>query len=232
MNFGFADLHPRSSPVHLEPEDEFHRYPLQLYHHLAHRIDWVNADVLEVSCGRGGGASYIMRYFKPATCLGVDFASRSVEFCRRQYRTPGLTFEHGNAEDLRFADDSFDIVLNVEASLYYPDIDRFFRHVKRILRPGGHFLYADLRFEHEEAAWLEKVHSIGLEVIHAEDITGNVLRALELDRERRIRLVQDYVPAFLQRELYYLSGLVRNEPTSTPQLPDRRYLSFVLRKPS
>lgn len=232
MNFGFADLHPRSSPVHLEPEDEFHRYPLQLYHHLAHRIDWVNADVLEVSCGRGGGASYIMRYFKPATCLGVDFASRSVEFCRRQYRTPGLTFEHGNAEDLRFADDSFDIVLNVEASLYYPDIDRFFRHVKRILRPGGHFLYADLRFEHEEAAWLEKVHSIGLEVIHAEDITGNVLRALELDRERRIRLVQDYVPAFLQRELYYLSGLVRNEPTSTPQLPARRYRSFVLRKPS
>ena len=231
MNFGFADLNPGASPIPLAPQDEIHRYPLQLYHHLAHRIDWANANVLEVSCGRGGGASYIMRYFKPVTCLGVDFASRSVDFCRQQYNIPGLTFERGNAEDLWFADGSFDVVLNVEASLYYPDIDRFFCHVKRILAPGGHFLYADLRFEEEDAAWLEKIYSIGLEVIHAEEITRNVLKALELDRERRIQLVQSYVPTFLQREFYYLGGLVRHRPKSTPQLPKRRYRSFILRKP-
>lgn len=114
--------------------------------------------------------------------------------------------------------------------MYYPDLDRFFAHVKRILKPGGHFLYADLRYEEEETAWLEKIHSIGLEVIHAGDITGNVLRALELDRERRIRLVDKYVPAFLRSELYYMAGLVRHAPNSTPRLPNRRYRSFVLRK--
>jgi len=71
---------------------------------------------------------------------------------------------------------------------------------------------------------------ISLVVIHAEDITVNVLKALELDRERRIRLVDTYAPALLRNELYFLIGLVRHAPKSTPQLPNRRYRSFILRK--
>ena len=230
MNFGYADIDPGSLPLALAPQDEPDRYSLQLYDHLARRIDWTNARVLEVSCGRGGGAAYIMRYYKPAAYTGVDFSSNSLEFCRSHHRIPGLTFEHGNAENLRFADASFDVVLNVEASLYYPRIDRFFGHIKRILKPGGHFLYADLRFEEEQAAWLDKIHASGLELIHAGDITANVLKALELDRERRIRLVDTHAPAFLRNELYFLIGLVRHAPKSTPQLPNRRYRSFILRK--
>ena len=52
---------------------------------------------------------------------------------------------HGNAESLPFADESFDAVINVEASHGYPDFPRFLAEVARVLRPGGHFLYADFR---------------------------------------------------------------------------------------
>lgn len=228
MNFGYAD--PDSEPILLEPPDEAHRYPLQLYHQLAQKIDWTNADILEVSSGRGGGASYIMRRFKPRSYHGVDLSANAVAFCRSHHAIPGLTFERGSAEDLRFSDDSFDAVVNVEASLYYPHLHKFFHHVRRVLKTGGHFLYTDLRFMEEEKAWLEAVRSMGLKVIFAEDITGRVLKGLALDRERRIEVINTYSPAALRKHFYSLAGVVPHPSMEPPQLANRRYWSFVLRK--
>ena len=147
MNFGYTAHHQGHEPIPLAKEEEIHRYPLQLYHHVARHIDWKNTDALEVSSGRGGGASFIMRYFKPRSYTGVDFSTRAVEFCRSHYKMDGLKFHHGNAEALTFPDNSFDVVVNVEASLYYPNITRFYEHVKRVLKPNGYFLYTDLRYE-------------------------------------------------------------------------------------
>ena len=56
MNFGYSSHHKGNEPLPLEIEDEIHRYPLQLYHHVAKSIDWSGRDALEVSSGRGGGA--------------------------------------------------------------------------------------------------------------------------------------------------------------------------------
>ena len=139
MNFGYTAHHQGQEPLPLKPEDEIHRYPLQMYYHVAKGVDWTNADALEVSSGRGGGADFIARHFKPRSYTGVDFSWKAIEFCRAHHRLPGLTFVHGNAEDLKFPDESFDIVLNVEASLYYPNLMKFFQHVRRVLRRGGAF---------------------------------------------------------------------------------------------
>ena len=51
----------------------------------------------------------------------------------------------GDAQNLPFPDESFDAVINVEASHIYPNFERFLGEVARVLRPGGHFLYADFR---------------------------------------------------------------------------------------
>ena len=58
---------------------------------------------------------------------------------------PGLAFEVGDAERMPFPDASFDAVVNVESSHCYPSMPAFLSEVRRVLRPGGHFLYADLR---------------------------------------------------------------------------------------
>ena len=56
MNFGFADLDDRVSPIKLEPSEEPERYSLQLYDRVAGAVNLHGLDVLDVSCGRGGGA--------------------------------------------------------------------------------------------------------------------------------------------------------------------------------
>ncbi len=231
MNFGYA-AHPHGNePMPLDPEDEIHRYPMQLYHHVAERIDWKNAEALEVSSGRGGGASFIVRHFKPKSYTGVDFSSRAIEFCREQYsHLSELKFQHGNAEDLTFPDNSFDVVVNVEASLYYPNLTKFFAHVRRVLKPNGYFLYTDLRYEEKISTWHSQIKAMGLKVIHEEDITENVLKAMELDRDRRVALVDKYVPRLLRKPFYHFAGLKPNSPDALPHLDNRRYWYFLLQK--
>jgi len=230
MNFGYA-THPAGRElIPLPPEDEKHRYPLQLYYHIAKSIDWQGRDALEVSSGRGGGAHFIMRHFKPRSYTGMDFSSRAIDFCRETYSVDGLQFRHGNAEALPFPDNSFDIVVNVEASLYYPNIARFFEHVKRVLKPQGYFLYTDLRYEEKVAVWHAQLKKIGLKLIHEEEITDNVLKAMALDRERRHELVNRYIPAILRRQFYHFAGLAPGSPEATPHLDNRRYWYFVLQK--
>lgn len=142
----------------------------------------------------------------------------------------GLDFQHGNAEDLHFPDASFDVVLNVEASLYYPNIKKFFQHVHRVLKPGGHFLYTDLRYEEKVPEWHAQIEEMGLKLIKEEDITENVLKAMELDRERRIHLVNTYIPFILRKQFYHFAGLDLDSPNSVPHLERRRYWYFVLQK--
>jgi len=230
MNFGYTTHYKENDQPPLEAEDEIHRYPLQLYHHVAKSIKWNNVDALEVSSGRGGGAHFIMRYFRPKSYTGVDFSTRAIKFCRSHYNIDGLKFHQGNAESLTFPDNSFDVVVNVEASLYYPNITKFFEHVKRVLRQDGYFLYTDLRYEEKVAIWHAQLKNMGLKLVKEEEITENVLKAMELDRERRMQLVDKYVPAILRKQFYHFAGLTPDSPNGLPHLDNRRYWYFVLQK--
>jgi len=230
MNFGYHADHQGHEPISLPAEDEKHRYPLQLYYHVARSIDWDGRDVLEVSSGRGGGAHFIMRHFKPRSYTGVDFSTRAIEFCRENYSIDGLKFQHGNAEALPFPDNSFDVVVNVEASLYYPHITRFFEHVKRVLKPNGYFLYTDLRYREKVAIWHAQLRNMGLKLIREEEITDNVLKAMELDQEHRIEMVDKHIPVILRRQFYHFAGLAPESPKALPHLDNRKYWYFVLQK--
>jgi SAM-dependent methyltransferase len=230
LNFGYTAQHKENEVLPLAPEEEMHRYPTQLYHHVAKSISWENVDALEVSSGRGGGASFVMRHFKPKSYTGVDFSTRAIKFCRSHYKLKGLNFHYGNAESLTYPDNSFDVVMNVEASLYYPNIKKFFEHVKRILKPNGYFLYTDLRYEEKVQIWRAQLKNMGLKLIKEEDITDNVLKAMEMDRERRMQLVDNYIPAFLRKPFYHFAGLTPDSPNGLPHLDNRRYWYFILQK--
>ncbi len=207
MNYGYH----AAEPLELQPRDEEHRYSIQLYHRVASAVELFGVDVLEVSSGRGGGASYVMRYLGPRSLTGLDMAASAVAFCREYYRVPGLRFEAGDAESLPFPDGAFDALLNVESSICYPHPERFFAEVRRVLRPGGHFLYADIRTQEELPAWEAQLAATGLHQLQQEDITQQVVEALDLDHERRSRLIHHYVPRPLRRTFREFAGVQGSE---------------------
>lgn len=166
----------------LAASDEPDRFPIQLYHRTATQVDLAGKQVLEVSCGHGGGASYLMQTLHPASYTGLDLNTVGIDFCRKRHNLRGLDFVQGNAECLPFPDQSFDAVINVEAAINYQNVPLFFAEVQRVLRPGGHFLYADIRYADEIAAWEAQLANIPMRLASELVINAEVMRGLEKNR--------------------------------------------------
>jgi SAM-dependent methyltransferase len=151
--------------------------------------------VLEISCGRGGGLRHAALFLPGAKqVIGLDFSMHAIGFCRAHYAAlPNVGFVRGHALQLPFADDAFDLVINVEASHAYGDEAAFLGEVRRVLRPGGRLLYGDHRTRRKIARLEQRLRAAGL-AGRLRDITPNVVRACELDSARRRALIRSGLP--------------------------------------
>ena len=195
LNYAFEEEPPMNIP--LAPEDEPNRACIQLYHHVATQVPLAGKKVLEVSCGHGGGASYLARTLRPKSYTGLDLNPAGIRFCRERHRVDGLDFIQGDAENLPFEADTFEAVINVEASHCYPDFPRFLGQVARVLRPGGHFLYADFRFRERWAEWESALAAAPLQWQHTRDINAEVRRGMERNSLRSQDLIARHLPKWL-----------------------------------
>ena len=199
MNWGYEEDPPMA--LALEGSDEPNRFPIQLYHRTATQVDLTGKKVLEVSCGHGGGASYLVRTLGPASYTGLDLNSAGVDSCRKRHQLPGLDFVQGNAENLPFPDQSFDAVINIEASHCYPQFPRFLAEVARVLRPGGHFLYADVRQGDGVAKWNEDLGDAPMRLMSERVINEEVARAVEKNVPQLLKMMSRVTPAFFVDKL-------------------------------
>ena len=241
MNYGYAprpaDAGTDAALPHLETDDEPNRYCIQLYHHVVGSVDLRDRRVLEIGSGRGGGSRFLQHYYRPAAMVGVDFSKQAVRLCRRTHKQAGLSFVHGDAEDLPLDPESFDVVVNVESSHCYASMARFVGEVTRVLRPGGHFLFADFRPRSDLPTLDDELTRTGLSVISRHDITDNVLAALDGDNERKVAQIHDSVDrlGFAEGWLLRLMEEFGGSPGSAIYDRFRRgesaYLSYALVKP-
>jgi SAM-dependent methyltransferase len=228
MNYGYTDIESNNPPLSLQPSEEKYRYCIQLYLHVAEAVDMTGKKVLEVGCGCGGGTAYIATHFGPAVMKGLDYSQNAVESCRKYHAAvPNLTFVHGDAEALPFEAGSFDIVVNVESSHTYGRPSRFFSEVDRVLQPQGHFLIADFRGKPEVPAFRQQLLDAGFQIIKEENITRNIVRALELDHDRKSGLIP---PGPLQQYFQAFSGTKNSITYEQFNSGDMEYLYFVLQK--
>lgn len=93
--------------------------------------------VLDVACGPGYVAAAAAE--RGALSTGVDFSSEMVEEARARY--PGLDFREGDAEQLTFADSSFDAVALNFGMLHLGKPEEALRQAHRVLCPGGRIAF-------------------------------------------------------------------------------------------
>lgn len=204
LNFGYEESPPMHVP--LTERDEPNRTYIQLYHRTATQVDLDGKHVLEVGCGHGGGASYIVRALQPAAYTGLDLNSVGVALCRAQHNIRGLKFVQGDAESLPFDDHDFDVVINIESSHCYPRFSRFLAEVARVLRSGGHFLYADYRPSSCVGEWDAAIADAPLRLISARVINDEILRGMGKNSTRTLELNRQ-LPAPLRATTREISGL-------------------------
>jgi ubiquinone/menaquinone biosynthesis C-methylase UbiE len=99
--------------------------------------------VLELGCG--GGQSSIAFAKQGATAIGVDFSVQQLAFARRLCEREDVKVElrQGDLADLAFLRaDSIDVVFSSYAFGYVEDLNRVFRQVHRVLRPGAPLVFS------------------------------------------------------------------------------------------
>lgn len=228
LNYAFEEDPPRA--LALDPADEPNRACIQLYHHVATQSDLRGKTVLEVSCGHGGGASWITRTLGPAAYTGLDLNPAGIAFCRGRHRVQGLGFVRGDAENLPFADGSFDAVINVEASHCYPRFPRFLAEVERVLRPGGDFLYADFRFAQGVAEWESAISVAPLALRASRVINPEVLRGMTRNSERSMALIVRHLPRWMHGLGRDFAGIEGSRIYAALQQGEVSYRSYHLQK--
>jgi len=180
MNYGYADSCEQCEWI--LPKDLRQKRHISLVNHVMSGVTLSGRTVLEVGSGRGGNCDYLCRYAQAEKICGIDLCEANVRFCRKVHRHSKLTFLRGDAEQLPFQSEAFDVVLNLESSHCYQHFERFLSEVHRVLKPHGTFCYADLWFlEFLELDW--KLRKKALEeapfvLVSQEDISEQVLRAL------------------------------------------------------
>lgn len=230
LNFGYLPPSQNGS-VQLAPADEENRPFIELYHRVAGASDLRCKSVLEVSCGRGGGARYIHRYLEPARLLAVDRSARLIQYCRESYQGDGIEFLQADAEALQLPVASFDAVVNVEASHAYGNRERFFHGVYRLLTPGGVLLTADFCPVASLPRWRQELAEAGFYVKEEEDLTEGVLRALRATNEIRLRAIREHAPRVLYPLFLNFAGAHGSRVERGLQAGSYAYVRFVVVKP-
>jgi SAM-dependent methyltransferase len=93
--------------------------------------------VLDVAAGSGNAALAAARRFADVTA--TDYVPALLEEARKRAAIEGLdiAIQEADAEDLPFADASFDVVLSTLGAMFAPDHEQTARELLRVCRPGG-----------------------------------------------------------------------------------------------
>jgi len=159
--------------------------------------DWQKKHVLEVGCGNGTQAMFLVENYGADTVTAIDLNVENIKVAKHMKpEHHNITYHVDNAQMLeKVADQSIDILVCIESAFHYPDKQAFLEQVKRVLKPGGEFIIADiLRKSHKRRRiigkwsrgmmlhhWTPEQYQHGMEksnlTIHEKhDITSAVIR--------------------------------------------------------
>lgn len=132
----------------LAPLDQFHVEGIAPVRRLAAKAGLnPSMHVLDVACGMGGPARYIAKHYG-CRVTGVEYSQQFLEtaqyLCELTKMDDQVEFVHGDATNLSFADESFDVTWTQHAQCNIADKERFFSEMRRTLKRGGRCVMHDL----------------------------------------------------------------------------------------
>ena len=170
----------RSAPIYAEHTAQLTSHAVRHLLDAAHLTS--DSRALEVGCGPGHITA--MMAATGATVTGVDLVPAMIETARTLH--PGLEFIEANAEQLPFADDSFDVVLINFVIHHFALPDVVCTEIRRVLKPGGRFVFAGPIEQFGFGAFIE-----GLTTHHSMEVLAHGPLYLEATQNDYENLVKD-----------------------------------------
>ncbi len=180
--------------------------------------------VLDVACGRGESARELVEHFG-CHVVGIDYSKEKIQRATGLTEDVGLSgraqFVQGDAEQLPFTNDFFDVVI-CECSLsIFSDLALALTEMRRVLRPGGRLGISDVVLNKSMPESLQDLvghvlcisgalpidgyrnvlDKTGFSAIRTRDVS-EVLSDMITRMERRIGVIEN----FLDREQFELAN--------------------------
>lgn len=115
--------------------------------------------VLETAAGTGIVTAALSRALPDAQILATDLNQAMLDVAARRVQSDRVSFEAADAQDLRFVDGMFDLVVCQFGVMFYPDRVRGNAEARRVLREGGRYVVVVWdRLEHNPVS--QAVHEV------------------------------------------------------------------------
>jgi len=100
-------------------------------------------DILDIATGTGDVAFDLHRRYPQARVVGVDLSAGMLQIALKKLKNADesakkqISFEQGDSLDLRFADESFDLITVAYGVRNFQHLDQGYAEMARVLRKGG-----------------------------------------------------------------------------------------------
>ena len=172
--------------------------------------------VLDVATGNGNFVGILSEHLREYTeIIGVDTNARALDAARKNFTQANIHFQTMDAARLDFSDASFDTV-NIAYSLHHlENLAQAFTEMRRVLKPGGHFIIAEMVCDHQTETQLTHVYlhhwwaaiDTALGNLHRETFTRQHI--LDLVAELNLRDCRFYDYADLARDPFDAENRIR-----------------------
>jgi ubiquinone/menaquinone biosynthesis C-methylase UbiE len=99
-------------------------------------------DILETAAGTGVVTDALSKALPAARIVATDLNQAMLDVAATRVSSGNVTFRQADALELPFEDQSFDLVVCQFGVMFYPDKVKGNTEARRVLRDGGHYLFA------------------------------------------------------------------------------------------
>jgi ubiquinone/menaquinone biosynthesis C-methylase UbiE len=99
-------------------------------------------DILETAAGTGVVTNALTQAIPNARIVATDLNQAMLDVAGTRVSSGNVSFRQADALDLPFDDGAFDLVVCQFGVMFYPDKVRGNSEARRVLRDGGHYLFA------------------------------------------------------------------------------------------
>jgi ubiquinone/menaquinone biosynthesis C-methylase UbiE len=160
--------------------------------------------LLDAGCGTGAMLQLFKKDLPDKKYTGLDLSGKMIEVAKKK-QMDGVELVVGDCEALPFEDNSFDVVTCTMSFHHYPNPDKFFSNLHRVLKPNGRFILRDMAsrkrymmwfFNHIEIPLMNKIAHKGDVHVYTEeelqrlcDDSGLALESYEVRKGFRLHCV-------------------------------------------
>ncbi len=99
---------------------------------------------LDIGCGGGANIKKLLEKSPHGKVIGIDYSEVSVKKSEKvnqeEIKNNRCRILQGNVMELPFARENFDLITAFETIYFWPDINKAFEEVYRVLKSGGTFM--------------------------------------------------------------------------------------------